>query len=594
MWLGPVFQAELLTLSRRARFFAGRFLYGVLVLLVVSFAYHAMAKYFYDEGEIPIQRLAAIGQAIFAAFAWLQGLIALVMTPALVAGSIADEKQRKTLHYLMASQLSAPEIILGKVAARLLRIGVLAAIGLPVLSLIGLFGGVDYEEAALIYGATATTTFLLAGVAILCSVHAAKPRDAIIQTYLVEIAWLTVAPLCLATMPAWSPGWQAVGEFCRPALAYLAISSPSDLLRNPRMYGPPGDNLPVLAWMMALQVVGGIGMLVGAALRLRPVSRGLDGPGWRARWARRKGGRLRIWRRPPIGADAMLWKELHVQRIGDAWRILLLLGCAVFLGVLITAMSEAGRMAVREALDYGYWAYGPRREELNSLLRVINALAMVALIMGLGTVAASSVSSEREGDTWINLAASPIEGPEFVRAKILGALWLFRPVGYLLLACWGFGLATGAIHPVGALICLVEVAIFAWFVGSLGVYVSLRSKNSIQALGMTIGVLLFVNAGYLFLCLLFQVFSELILLGCMPYLSAIGLLGDDLGRRLDSRASEVFGVVSLGTLCYGLGAAALTGMAIGGYDRVVDRPDRSRGRPTAERAKEDRMAPAEL
>ena len=44
MWLGPVFQAELLTLSRKRRFFVGRALYGTLVLIVVSFAYRSGAR----------------------------------------------------------------------------------------------------------------------------------------------------------------------------------------------------------------------------------------------------------------------------------------------------------------------------------------------------------------------------------------------------------------------------------------------------------------------------------------------------------------------------------------------------------------------
>ena len=65
----------------------------------------------------------------------------LVLTPAIVAGVIADEKQRKTLQYLMVSRLNSAEIVLGKLFARLLHIGVFLAIGLPVMSLTSLFGG---------------------------------------------------------------------------------------------------------------------------------------------------------------------------------------------------------------------------------------------------------------------------------------------------------------------------------------------------------------------------------------------------------------------------------------------------------------------
>ena len=72
-----------------------------------------------------------------------QEILVLVLTPALVAGVIADEKQRKTLHYLMASQLSSAEIVLGKLLVRMLYVAVLLGVSLPILSLLVLLGGVD-------------------------------------------------------------------------------------------------------------------------------------------------------------------------------------------------------------------------------------------------------------------------------------------------------------------------------------------------------------------------------------------------------------------------------------------------------------------
>ena len=69
-----------------------------------------------------------------------QEILVLVLTPPLVAGVIADEKQRKTLHYLMASRLSSAEIVLGKLLVRMLYVTVLLGVSLPVLSLLVLMG----------------------------------------------------------------------------------------------------------------------------------------------------------------------------------------------------------------------------------------------------------------------------------------------------------------------------------------------------------------------------------------------------------------------------------------------------------------------
>ena len=69
--------------------------------------------------------LAETAEEIFSTFLTTQVVAVLALTPAMVAGTIADEKQRKTLHYLLASQLSSLEIVGGKLAARLLHVVVL-------------------------------------------------------------------------------------------------------------------------------------------------------------------------------------------------------------------------------------------------------------------------------------------------------------------------------------------------------------------------------------------------------------------------------------------------------------------------------------
>ena len=101
----------------------------------------------------------------------------LVLTPALVAGVIADEKQRKTLHYLLASRLTSPEIVLGKLLVRMLYVGVLLGVSLPVLSLLVLLGGVDPRLVLLACGATFSTGWFLASLSIWVSTIAQEgPR----------------------------------------------------------------------------------------------------------------------------------------------------------------------------------------------------------------------------------------------------------------------------------------------------------------------------------------------------------------------------------------------------------------------------------
>ena len=224
--------------------------------------------------------MADFGQQIFIAFAIVQAVVVLLLTPALVGGAIADERQRKTLHYLLTSELSSAEIILGKLAARLLQVGVLVALGLPVVSLIGLFGGVDFQVLLLTYAATLTTIYFLATASILVSVVSRRPREAISLLYVLEMVWLIV-PTILMTLDA---------ELGR-ALADDRPSGSTRRCNTSRMTSPvylmtpmaldrprrAGERRPSGGW--ACRSLYGTPSSIAGVVRLRPSSRNEGGLG---------------------------------------------------------------------------------------------------------------------------------------------------------------------------------------------------------------------------------------------------------------------------------------------------------------------------
>ena len=116
----------------------------------------------------------------------------LLLTPAIVAGSIVEDRQRKVLSYLLASPLTGAEIVLGKLAARLVNLVVLVAVGLPVVSIALFLGGVEPDEVWLCYGLSFSTLYFLAGVSIFASAFSARPRDAIVRAYSIEGIWLSL------------------------------------------------------------------------------------------------------------------------------------------------------------------------------------------------------------------------------------------------------------------------------------------------------------------------------------------------------------------------------------------------------------------
>src|SRR4051812_14424683 len=96
---GPVFSAELFTTARRARYYAIRVVYGMILLFFVVQAagrWRGGVEALWQGGELSIADMAETGRTIFGTFVILQGVSVLVLTPVIVAGVVADERRRKT------------------------------------------------------------------------------------------------------------------------------------------------------------------------------------------------------------------------------------------------------------------------------------------------------------------------------------------------------------------------------------------------------------------------------------------------------------------------------------------------------------------
>src|SRR5262249_22152115 len=118
MLFGPIFSIEMVTSARRTRYLAARLTYALILLAVLLMGYSGF--YWSQTDARGISRF--VGE-FFVVFSALQLLVVVALTPAMVAGTISQEHERRTLDYLLASQLTNSEIVLGKLAARLLHVG---------------------------------------------------------------------------------------------------------------------------------------------------------------------------------------------------------------------------------------------------------------------------------------------------------------------------------------------------------------------------------------------------------------------------------------------------------------------------------------
>src|SRR5271166_3156608 len=96
---GPVFAFELMGTARRGRFYLVRAFYAAVLFVILWTVHAAWASE--TGGELASSQVKWFAFSAFCSIAIGQEILVLALTPALVAGVVADEKQRKTLHFLL-------------------------------------------------------------------------------------------------------------------------------------------------------------------------------------------------------------------------------------------------------------------------------------------------------------------------------------------------------------------------------------------------------------------------------------------------------------------------------------------------------------
>ena len=577
MWPGPVFHVELLRLARQPRYFLLRFVYGSIILFFLGLVSNSFSNLFWLEGrEATIHDLANLGQSMLAVLAWTQSIALLVLTPALVAGVIADERQRKTLDYLLASALTRPEIVLGKLFARLTHLGVFLAIGLPIMAITTFFGGIDPNVIILFFVASASVAIFLGALSIAVSSTVLKPRDAISIAYSLEFCWLFVPAIVAALLP--SPAsrgviWEGVDWINQ----LFAAISPFFLLTNAWSVSS-SQMMTNFFTMIGGQLVASV-LLVGIAIvNVRPVA-GKEGSST-SLWKRFKTKRsIALFKRPECYEDAMLWKEIHCSRKSFGHQLLMTVLFVGFGFLVLYSLSFLIAPAFEEFTQYGYNVadgYG-RRRELNFALKFVMSAGYVVAALSIAAAAANSFTSEREQDTWISLLTSPLTAREMIRAKalasVLSAKWILAYLYGLLL----LGLLLGAIHPLGLLLNVVVTSIHLAFVTALGIYFSLRSRTSTRAMSFTIGLLLAFNLGAVLIAAIWERDGgEFFLFGFSPIVEYASILTPnsldffhDLGPAMINASRIAIPVFIFGHL---LATVVLFGRCYHRFDEWNDRP----------------------
>jgi ABC-type Na+ efflux pump permease subunit len=247
-----IIERELIRTARRWQTFGLRAAFaGILLSLVVIFWAAEVA----DAITVDKQSLAQSGRTIFQIYVWTQWAVLGALTPIVVAQSIIEEKEGRTLDLLAITRLPIGRILWGKLVSRIISLELLILAGMPVLAICMSLGGIELTQLANVW--LQMTTMVLAGgaVAAFLGLYATGPFSVAMTTWFWMVVAFTTGPIphAAATSATTDQNWAWISPFY--ALIFGAGWT---------CVGPLLTWLPVVALTMVLAAAGFRAMVANA------------------------------------------------------------------------------------------------------------------------------------------------------------------------------------------------------------------------------------------------------------------------------------------------------------------------------------------
>lgn len=431
-------------------------------------------------------------------------IVVLALTPALVVGTITEDLRRNTLEMLCTTPLSSVAILLGKLLGRIVQVGSIVLLLVPILSLMQLLGGAS-------------------GPIMLASLSMTLLASLSLAAYSL---WSAVSQPTLSKTLQRSYGLPAV--MCW--LGFILIFFPESALPAYVMFNLPWliGNRPGLGFTGTFETVTDWFVWLGAGVLLHGTA--LVYSIARATARLRQRSQLQH-SRPSLSASSALGSTPPRPQALDA-------------PTVIVAPRLRAFPPIRDDTDVLWWKefyyesdlstldeHGPKYRRIDlpivpllySLLTASCCLVSTwtilpivwAMILSLATMVfgilsllrtSNSITGERARKMLDALLMLPVERRELLTAKYRASLdLLVRQYSWLLLvvaSVWVIGLVFGSLRSLSALILPGVCAVHVGFFAALGLWSSVRSATTSRALVLAGVVLLLTQLPPTLLCVL--------------------------------------------------------------------------------------------
>lgn len=491
MLLGAVFEREIAFAPRARGLFVARAVYAAALLAIIATCWLVVTG---TQSVATAGDTARFGATLMRILAPLQLTLAVLAAALTGAVAVSSEKDRRTLELLLVSRLTDRELVLGKLAASLVRVLLLLLSAVPMFAFAALFGGVTPQQLTRVFLVTVAAALASASIATAVAFWKETTFQTLAITLFTLVAWVGLGE----TVAAWRGVEPAA--MISPARAVFAALQP---MRT-------GSLLPFLA------VCGGIIFLANAVavsqLRRWNVSLESRTAAPEAADSTRGDGNIPAVRRPSreVWDNPVLWREVCTRAYG---KMIILVRLA---WLLLFAVAVAG--ILREARM-------PRPDRLAVAVAVL-PMALASLV-AVTALAVTSVTTERDRGTLDLLLVSDLEPREFVWGKLLGVLSVAREIVLLPLLLCGALVATGIATLENGIYLALGMGLLLFFAAVLGFHVGLSYSSSRRAIAVGLGTMTFLFIGVATAMRIMVAFGSSFELQLAPFLAVI--LGGAIG-----------------------------------------------------------------
>lgn len=472
--VGPIFSREALTAPRQIQHFAARAGY-VAALFVLMYTLGQVT--FGWQQERHLGDLARFGAICFQVFSLLQLTLVVFFSLLFAAGNIAQEKDRKTLILLLMTDLRNRELVLGKLTASLLIVGVLLAVSLPAFALTSLLGGVEIQQIGWSLAVTAAAALAAGSWGTLIAFWREKTFQTLAYSVLGLVLFVgLVEALRAAIGPQTIAGqWLTLANPLRGLL--LVIDPLATMSQSTGVASHP------LSYVLAMLLLSaGLSAFTIARLRVWNPSDQRSQPTAPegVSDARRKAYTRTVWHNPVI------WREICTSAYGRKVFVIKLAYLVAFLAAAWFASQAPSDELILGMISPAGFAFV--------------GVGLLSLML-INAQAVTSFTTERDAKTLELLLVTDITAKEFIYGKLGGIFWNTKEVIILPLLLVISFLVQGTLTVEDFIYVGLGFLVLVVFAGMLGLHGGISFDSSRSAIANSLGTMFFLFLG-IFICMM--------------------------------------------------------------------------------------------